>query len=184
MQQVFDKAESKMNKTINALSEQYAGIRAGRASASVLNRVMVDYYGVPTPVTQLANVSSPEPRLLKIAPYDKTALKDIERAILVSDIGINPQNDGTIIRLNFPPLTEEHRKELCKNISKYAEEAKVAVRSIRRDAIESLKTMKKNTEITEDDQANGEKKVQTITDDFCKQIDEMAKAKEKDILEL
>ncbi|MCQ2404474.1 MAG: ribosome recycling factor [Clostridia bacterium] len=184
MQQVFDKTESKMNKTINALNEQYAGIRAGRASASVLNRVMVDYYGVPTPVTQLANVSSPEPRLLKIAPYDKTALKDIERAILTSDIGINPQNDGTIIRLNFPPLTEEHRKELCKNISKYAEEAKVAVRSIRRDAIESLKTMKKNAEITEDDQANGEKKVQTITDDFCKQIDEMAKAKEKDILEL
>ena len=184
MQQVFDKAETKMSKTINALNEQYAGIRAGRASASVLNRVMVDYYGVPTPVTQLANVSSPEPRLLKIAPYDKTALKDIERAILVSDIGINPQNDGTIIRLNFPPLTEEHRKEISKNVSKYAEDAKVAVRSIRRDAIESLKAMKKNAEITEDDQANGEKKIQSITDDFCKQIDELAKAKEKDILEL
>lgn len=184
MQQVFDKAETKMGKTINALNEQYAGIRAGRASASVLNRVMVDYYGVPTPITQLANVSSPEPRLLKIAPYDKTALKDIERAILVSDIGINPQNDGTIIRLNFPPLTEEHRKEISKNVSKYAEEAKVAVRSIRRDAIESLKTMKKNAEITEDDQANGEKKIQSITDDYCKQIDELAKAKEKDILEL
>lgn len=184
MQQVFDKAETKMSKTINALNEQYAGIRAGRASASVLNRVMVDYYGVPTPVTQLANVSSPEPRLLKIAPYDKTALKDIERAILTSDIGINPQNDGTIIRLNFPPLTEEHRKEISKNVSKYAEDAKVAVRSIRRDAIESLKAMKKNAEITEDDQANGEKKIQSITDDFCKQIDELAKAKEKDILEL
>ncbi len=184
MQQVFDKTETKMGKTINALNEQYASIRAGRASASVLNRVMVDYYGVPTPITQLANVSSPEPRLLKIAPYDKTALKDIERAILTSDIGINPQNDGTIIRLNFPPLTEEHRKEISKNVSKYAEEAKVAVRSIRRDAIESLKTMKKNAEITEDDQANGEKKIQSITDDYCKQIDELAKAKEKDILEL
>lgn len=184
MEQIFEKVNTKMNKTIDSLQIQYESIRAGRASASILNRVMVEYYGTPTPVNQLANVSTPEPRLLKIQPYDKSCLKDIERAILVSDIGINPQNDGQIIRLNFPPLTEEHRKELAKNISKYAEEAKVAIRSIRRDGIEKLKEMKKNSEITEDDLSNAEKKMQTITDDFTKKIDLIAKDKEKEILEL
>lgn len=184
MEQIFEKVNTKMNKTIDSLQIQYESIRAGRASASILNRVMVEYYGTPTPVNQLANVSTPEPRLLKIQPYDKSCLKDIERAILVSDIGINPQNDGQIIRLNFPPLTEEHRKELAKNISKYAEEAKVAIRSIRRDGIEKLKEMKKNSEITEDDLSNAEKKMQTITDDFTRKIDLIAKDKEKEILEL
>ena len=184
MQEIFEKVESKMNKTLDALRVEYESIRAGRATPSILNRVMVEYYGTPTPVTQLANISAPEPRLLKITPYDKSCLKDIERAILTSDIGINPQNDGQIIRLNFPPLTEEHRKELAKNISKYAEEAKIAIRSIRRDGIEKLKDLKKNNEITEDDLSDAEKKVQNFTDDFCKQIDAVAKDKEKEILEL
>ena len=184
MQQVFDRTKEKMTKTISALTEQYTGIRAGRASAALLNRVMVDYYGTPTPVTQLANVSAPEPRMLKIQPYDKSALKDIERAIQMSDIGINPQNDGTVIRMNFPPLTEEHRRELTKNVGKYAEEAKVAIRSIRRDGIDKLKAMQKSSEITEDDLSDAEKKMQTFTDDFCKEIDELAKKKEKEIMEL
>ena len=184
MQQVFDRTKEKMTKTIAALNEQYTGIRAGRASAALLNRVMVDYYGTPTPVTQLANVSTPEPRMLKIQPYDKSSLKDIERAIQMSDIGINPQNDGTVIRMNFPPLTEEHRRELTKNVAKYAEEAKVAIRSIRRDGIDKLKAMEKASEITEDDLSDAEKKMQTFTDDFCKEIDETAKKKEKEIMEL
>lgn len=184
MQEIFDRVNEKMNKTIDSLKIEYESIRAGKASPAVLNRVMVEYYGTPTPVNQLANISAPEPRVLKITPYDKSVLKDIERAILTSDVGINPQNDGQIIRLNFPPLTEEHRKELAKNISKYAEEAKVAIRSIRRDGIDKLKDLKKNSEITEDDLSGAEKKMQTITDDFCKMIDTVAKEKEKEILEL
>ncbi len=184
MDQVFEKSTEKMNKTVDALKENFASIRAGRASAAVLNRVMVEYYGTLTPVTQLANVSAPEPRVLKIQPYDKSSLKDIERAILVSDIGINPQNDGQIIRLNFPALTEEHRKELCKNISKYGEEAKVAIRTIRRDGIDKLKALKKDSIITEDDLSDAEKRMQNLTDEYCKKIDVIAKDKEKEILEL
>ena len=184
MQQVYKTTEEKMNKTVQAMLANFGSIRAGRASASVLDRVMVDYYGCPTPVNQMANVSTPEPRMLMIQPYDKSTLRDIERAILTSDIGINPQNDGMVIRMAFPPLTEERRREIGKNISRYAEEAKVAIRSIRRDGLEKLKGMKKEAVITEDDLKAAEKKMQDYTDDFCKEIDRLAAAKEKEIMEM
>ena len=184
MQQVYKTTEEKMNKTIQAMLSNFGSIRAGRATPSILDRITVDYYGCPTPINQLANVSTPEPRILMIAPYDKSTLRDIERAILVSDIGINPQNDGTVIRLSFPPLTEERRREISKNISRYAEEAKVAIRSIRRDGLEKLKAMKKESTITEDDLKSAEKKMQDYTDRFCKEIDELAAAKEKEIMEM
>ncbi|MBP3937681.1 MAG: ribosome recycling factor [Clostridia bacterium] len=183
MQTVFNYVEEKMGKTVANLLSEYTGIRAGRASAGVLDHLSVEYYGVPTPINQLANVSTPEPRLLIVQPYDKTLLKEIAKAIMVSDLGINPQNDGTVIRLVFPPLTEERRKEIGKNIYKYAEEAKVAIRSIRRDGIDKIKTMKKNSEITEDDQKNAEKKLQDLTDKYCKEIDGHAVRKEKEIME-
>ncbi|MBQ2939892.1 MAG: ribosome recycling factor [Clostridia bacterium] len=183
MQTVFNYVEEKMGKTVANLLSEYTGIRAGRASAGVLDHLSVEYYGVPTPINQLANVSTPEPRLLIVQPYDKTLLKEIAKAIMVSDLGINPQNDGTVIRLVFPPLTEERRKEIGKNIYKYAEEAKVAIRSIRRDGIDKIKAMKKNSEITEDDQKNAEKKLQDLTDKYCKEIDGHAVRKEKEIME-
>ena len=182
MQQVYKTTEEKMNKTVQAMLANFGSIRAGRASASVLDRVTVNYYGCPTPVNQMANVSTPEPRMLMIQPYDKSTLRDIERAILTSDIGINPQNDGMVIRMAFPPLTEERRREIGKNISRYAEEAKVAIRSIRRDGLEKLKGMKKDAVITEDDLKVAEKKMQDYTDDFCKEIDRLAAAKEKEIM--
>ncbi len=183
MQTVFSFVEEKMGKTVANLLSEYTGIRAGRASAGVLDHLSVEYYGVPTPINQLANVSTPEPRLLIVQPYDKTLLKEISKAIMVSDLGINPQNDGTVIRLVFPPLTEERRKEIGKNIYKYAEDAKVAIRSIRRDGIDKIKAMKKNSEITEDDQKNAEKKLQDLTDKYCKEIDGHAVRKEKEIME-
>ena len=167
MKTVINTAEEKMNKTMDALAREFGSVRAGRANPSVLDRISVDYYGCPTPINQLAAVSVAEARVLQIQPYDAGVLKDIEKAIQVSDIGINPQNDGRVLRLIFPPLTEERRKELVKDVRKIAEDSKVAVRSIRRDAIEKLKALKKNNEITEDDQANAEKKVQTLTDKFC-----------------
>ncbi|MBE6763073.1 MAG: ribosome recycling factor [Ruminococcaceae bacterium] len=184
MKEVLAKAESKMQKSVQALLNEYATIRAGRANPSVLDRVSVEYYGVPTPINQVAAVSVPDPRTLLITPWDKSVLRDIERAIMTSDIGINPQNDGTVIRLTFPPLNEERRKELGKTIYKYAEEAKVAIRSIRRDGIEKLKEMKKNAEITEDDLKIAEKKMQDLTDKYCKEIDAEAAVKEKEIMEL
>lgn len=184
MQQVYKTTEEKMNKTVQAMLANFGSIRAGRASASVLDRVTVNYYGCPTPVNQMANVSTPEPRMLMIQPYDKSILRDIERAILTSDIGINPQNDGMVIRMAFPPLTEERRREIGKNISRYAEEAKVAIRSIRRDGLEKLKGMKRDAVITEDDLKVAEKKMQDYTDDFCKEIDRLAAAKEKEIMEM
>ena len=184
MQQIFDTANEKMNKTINALIGQYGTIRAGRANPAVLDRIQVEYYGVPTPINQVAALSVPEPRTILISPWDKTALKDIEKAILISDLGLNPQNDGTSLRLNFPPLTEERRRELVKGVSKYGEDSKVAIRSIRRDALERLKELKKNSEITEDDLKNAEKKMQDMTDKFCKEIDEIAAKKEKEIMEI
>ena len=183
MQTVYNFVEEKMGKTVANLLSEYTGIRAGRASAGVLDHLSVEYYGVPTPINQLANISTPEPRLLIVQPYDKTLLKEIAKAIMVSDLGINPQNDGTVIRLVFPPLTEERRKEIGKNIYKYAEEAKVAIRSIRRDGIDKIKAMKKNSEITEDDQKNAEKKLQDLTDKYCKEIDGHAVRKEKEIME-
>ena len=172
------------NKTVAVLERDYKAVRAGRANASVLDRITVDYYEAPTPIQQMAAVSVPEPRVLMISPWDATTLKSIEKAILTSDIGINPQNDGRVIRLAFPPLTEERRKEIVKDVKKMAEENKVAIRNTRRDALEKLKGLKKDNTITEDDVTNGEKKIQTLTDKYCKEIDELAALKEKEILEI
>ncbi len=174
----------KMEKSIAALKNEYHSLRAGRANPSVLDRVSVDYYGVPTAINQMAAVSVSEARILTIQPWDISTLRAIEKAIQTSDIGINPQNDGRVIRLVFPPLTEERRKELCKSVSKYAEECKVAIRSIRRDGVDKLKKMQKANEITEDDLKDGEKQVQDLTDKYCKLIDKMCDEKEKEILEI
>lgn len=184
MNELIKNTEEKMNKTIAVLDRDYKSIRAGRANASVLDRITVDYYGTPTPIQQMAAVSVPEARILMIQPWDTSTLKDIEKAILVSDIGINPQNDGRVIRLAFPPLTEERRKEIVKEVKKVAEDNKVAIRNTRRDALEKLKALKKSNKITEDDEANGEKKIQNLTDKFCKEIDNLATIKEKEILEI
>ena len=174
--------ESKMIKSLAALDEEYNTIRAGRANPGVLDKVMVDYYGAATPVNQMAAVSVSEARILVIQPWDKSTLKLIEKAIQASDIGIQPVNDGSVIRLAFPQLTEDRRKELCKSIKKYGEECKVTVRSIRRDTMEKYKTMKKNSEITEDDLKDCEKKVQDLTDKMCADVDKMVADKEKEIM--
>ena len=184
MQELLKNTEEKMNKTVGVLERDYKSIRAGRANVSMLDRITVDYYGSPTPIQQMAAVSVPEPRILMIQPWDASTLKDIEKAILTSDIGINPQNDGRVIRLSFPPLTEERRKEIVKDVRKTAEESKVAVRNTRRDAIEKLKALKKSNTVTEDDVADGEKKIQNLTDKYCKEIDELAALKEKEIMEI
>ena len=180
----YPEIEEKMEKRINGYAGELKTIRAGRANASVLDKVAIDYYGTMTPVQQVGSISSPEPRLLVIQPWDASVLKEIEKAINASDIGIAPQNDGKVIRLVFPQPTEEKRKELCKEIKKYGEETKVAVRSIRRDALESLKSMKKEGEITEDDLKDLEKEVQNLTDKFCKNIDNLVSEKEKEIMSL
>ena len=182
MQEVFDFANEKMEKSLTALHNEFATMRAGRASASLLDKVSVEYYGVPTPVQQMAAVSVSEGRILVIQPWDVSTISTIEKAIQASDLGVNPQDDGKVIRLIFPPLTEEKRKTLAKDVSKYGEEAKVAVRSIRRDCIDKLKKMKKDSEITEDDLHNGEEKMQKITDKFIKRIEEMVEEKEQDIM--
>ncbi len=184
MQTVIKTAEEKMDKSLNALDREFKNIRAGRANPAILDKIQVDYYGTPTPINQMAAVSVPEARILQIQPWDASTLKSIEKAIQTSDIGINPQNDGRVIRLHFPPLTEERRKDLVKDIRKIAEDSKVAIRSIRRDAIEKLKALKKNSTITEDDMANGEKKIQTLTDNYCKEVDGLSTQKEKEIMEI
>ena len=184
MNELIKNTEEKMNKTVAVLERDYKSIRAGRANAAVLDRITVDYYGAPTPIEQMAAVSVPEPRILMIQPWDASTVKDIEKAILTSDIGINPQNDGRVIRLAFPPLTEERRKAIVKDVRKVAEDRKVAVRNTRRDAMEKLKALKKASTITEDDMANGEKKIQNLTDKYCKEIDELADIKEKEIMEI
>ena len=184
MKTVIKTAEEKMEKTLDSLAREFAAVRAGRANPSILDKISVDYYGCPTPVNQLAAISVAEARVLQIQPYDASTLKLIEKAIQVSDIGINPQNDGRLLRLIFPPLTEERRKELVKDVKRIAEDSKVAIRSIRRDAIEKLKKMEKANEITEDDQKNGEKKIQDITDKYGKEIDDVTDAKEKEIMEI
>ena len=171
MEAVFNKTNEKMNKCLDALERDYKAVRAGRANPAA-------------PINQVAAISVPEPRMLMIQPWDASIIKEIEKAINTSDIGINPSNDGKVIRLVFPPLTEERRKELVKDISKRGEEAKVAVRNIRRDAMDDIKKLKKNSEITEDDLKDGEKKLQDITDKFIKEIEEMEKAKEKEILSI
>ena len=173
-----------MEKTLDALDREYSAIRAGRANPNVLNNIYVDYYGTPTPINQMAAVSVPEPRLLTIQPWDVSTLREIEKAINTSELGINPQNDGKVIRLAFPQLTEEHRKSLVKDVSKKAEEAKVAIRNIRRDAMDDIKKLKKDNAITEDDQKDGEKELQKITDGYIKQIEEMCDKKEKEILSI
>ena len=174
--------EEKMTKTVSVLREELAAIRAGRANPAVLDKLEVDYYGVPTRVNQMAAVSVSEARTLVIQPYDKSTLKSIEKAIQASDIGITPNNDGTVLRLLFPPLPEERRKELAKNIAKMGEDSKVAIRSIRRDANEKLKAMKKSSEITEDDLKNLENECQKITDKYIAEIDKITAEKEKEIM--
>ncbi len=174
----------KMDRTIEVLASQFAAVRAGRANAQVLDNITVDYYDVPTPIGQVATISSPDPRSLVIQPWDSSLLKKIEKAIQVSDLGINPQNDGRIIRLVFPQLTEERRKELIKQVRKYCEESKVAVRNIRRDAMEIYKAQKKKSEITEDDYKNIEKDIQKLTDDYIKNLDALTEKKEKELSEI
>ena len=176
--------DEKMNKSVEILGKDYAAIRAGRANPAVLDKVTVEYYGTPTPINQLAAVSVTEARVLTIQPWDMSVLRGIEKAIQTSDLGVNPQNDGKVIRLVFPPLNEERRKELTKDVSKLGEEAKVAIRAIRRDAIEKLKEMKKAGEMTEDELKAIEKETQDLTDKYCKQIDDMAASKSKEILEI
>ena len=174
--------EEKMKKSVEAVERDFGAVRAGRANASVLNRIQVDYYGTPTPIQQIAAVASPDPRTLLITPWDASALKGIEKAIQESDLGINPQNDGKSIRLAFPQLTEERRKELVKQIHKYAEAGKVAVRNIRRDAMDNFKKQEKKSEITEDELKQVEKDLQKLTDDSCKKIDELLAKKEKELM--
>ena len=172
----------KMRKSIDAVNADFASVRAGRANASVLDRISVDYYGSPTPIQQIAAIASPDPRQLVITPWDGSLLRPIEKAILESDLGINPQNDGKCIRLSFPQLTEERRKELVKQIHKYAENGKVAVRNIRRDAMDKFKKMQKASEITEDELKLAEKDMQKITDDNCKELDKILETKEKELM--
>ncbi|MGN1301103.1 MAG: ribosome recycling factor [Clostridia bacterium] len=178
----FNHIEEKMNKTVNALAESLAEVRAGRANPAILNKVKIDYYGTPTPINQVAGISVPEARLIVIQPWDASILKEIEKEILKSDIGINPNNDGKVIRLAFPELTEERRKELVKDIKKMGEESKVAIRSIRRDGIDEAKSKQKNSEITEDELKGAEDQIQKLTDKKVAQIDEMIDAKEKEIM--
>lgn len=181
---MFEEVKAKMDKAIAAMESDFAGIRAGRANPAVLDKISVDYYGTATPIAQVGTVSVPDPRMLMIQPWDASILKDIEKAILASDLGLNPNNDGKVIRLNFPAPTEERRKELTKTASKRAEDAKVAVRNIRRDAIDAAKAQKKNNEITEDDLKSAETEIQKITDKAIKEIDDLAAAKSKEIMEI
>ena len=174
--------DEKMQKTIEVVKSNFAAVRAGRANAGVLDRITVEYYGAPTPLNQVANIGSPDPRTLTIQPYDMSLLKAIEKAIQTSDLGINPQNDGRIIRLSFPQLTEERRKDLTKQVRKYGEEGKVALRNIRRDAMDDIKKKTKKSELTEDDQKKLEKELQDMTDKRCKDIDDLTAKKEKELM--
>ncbi len=178
----FKEYTRKMDRTLECLLEDFGAVRAGRANARVLDRISVEYYGVDTPIGQVGSISSPDPRTLVIQPWDGSLLKKIEKAIQVSELGINPQNDGRVIRLVFPQLTEERRKELIKQVKKYGEEAKVAVRNIRRDAMDYIKALKKKSEITEDDQKKAEKDLQDLTDKYIKKIDDACAVKEKELL--
>ncbi len=180
----YPEIEARMEKRINGYASELKTIRAGRANASVLDKVFVEYYGTPTPIAQLGTISSPEPRLLVVQPWDGGILREVEKAIQKADIGLSPQNDGKVIRLNFPPLTEERRKELVKQVKKYTEEAKIQIRNIRRDAMDDFKAQKKNGEITEDDLKGIEKDVQNLTDKYIKELDQISAAKEKEIMEI
>ena len=178
----YEEFEGKMKKTVELLGVSFASVRAGRANAAVLDQIQVDYYGTPTPIQQIATISTPDPRSLLIQPWDTSTLKSIEKAILASDLGINPQNDGRTIRLVFPQLTEERRKDLTKQVRKYGEEGKVALRNIRRDAMEDFKKKKKASELTEDDLKQLEKELQDLTDKRCKDIDELTAKKEQELM--
>jgi len=180
----YKSIEEKMKKTVAVLKDELSGLRAGRANPALLEKIHVDYYGSPTPINQLASITVPEARMIVIQPWDAKVLTDIEKAIQKSDLGINPNNDGKVIRLVFPVLTEERRKELAKTVKKYGEEAKVAIRSIRRDAIEKYKAQQKNSEITEDDLRTAEKDIQNLTDEYIKNIDKVVENKEKEIMEV
>ncbi len=184
VKELISQHEEKMDKTIEALKRDFASVRTGRASTTLLDRVMIDYYGAPTPVKQVANVSAPEPRLITIVPWERKMLGDIEKAILKSDLGLNPNNDGTMIRLEIPQLTEERRKELSKKVGKIAEDSKVIIRNIRRDANEAIKKMEKKKEITEDESKEGQNNIQKLTDKKIKTIDEMKAKKEKEVMEV
>ena len=182
MKEVIKKCEEKMTKTCENLDGEFSNIRAGRANPNLLNRIMVEYYGTPTPMQQVGNISVPEPRIIQINPWEKSLLKAIEKAILASDLGITPTNDGTSIRLVFPELTEERRKELVKDIKKKGEAAKVAVRNVRRDANDTLKKLEKSTDITEDERKEGEEKIQKMTDKYVAKIDKSVENKSKEIM--
>ena len=184
MKEVLKKNDERMQRRIDHLVDEFKSIRAGRANPAVLDKITVDYYGVPTPINQLSSIQVTEARTLVIQPYDATSLKSIEKAIQMSDVGINPQNDGKVLRLIFPPLTEDKRKEIAKDIARIAEDSKVQIRNVRRDTIEKLKKMKKSGELTEDDLEEGEKKVQKSTDKFIKMIDELTEKKKKEIMEI
>ena len=177
-------AEEKMEKATENLNDALAGLRAGRANAHILDKIKIDYYGMPTPINQLASIAVPEPRMITVQPYDTSSLKQVEKAILTSDLGFNPSNDGKVIRLVVPQLTEERRKELVKLTKKYGEECKVAVRNVRRKAVTKLKDAEKAGEISEDDLKDGENNIQKATDQYIKKVDEMLKEKEKEILEV
>ena len=180
----FSNLKEKMEKAISVYSERLSEVRAGRANPAILNKVMINYYGTPTPINQVAGISVPEARLIVIQPWDMSVLKDIEKAILASDIGINPNNDGKVIRLAFPELNEERRKEIVKDIRKMAEESKVAIRSIRREGMDEVKEKQKSGEITEDEQKSGENQIQKITDNKIAEIDKVAEAKEKEVMSI
>lgn len=180
----YNKFEEKMMKTISVFEENLSEIRAGRANPAILNKIMIDYYGTPTPINQVAGISVPEARMIVIQPWDASVLKEIEKEILKSDIGINPNNDGKVIRLTFPELNEERRKEIVKDIRKMAEEAKVAVRSIRRDAIDEARAMQKNSEISEDDLKVAEDKIQKLTDKYVEEVDIVLVKKEKEVMSI
>ena len=178
----FKEYSRKMERTLDHLEEDFDAVRAGRANAKVLDRICVEYYGSETPLNGVATISSPDARTLVIQPWDTKLLKDIQKAILTSDLGINPQNDGRVVRLVFPQLTEERRRDLTKQVKKYAEEAKVAMRNIRRDGMDYVKKLKKNSEITEDDQKKAEKDLQELTDKYIKKVDEACAVKEKELM--
>ena len=182
MKELNKEFDAKMGKTIEVVKSDFASVRAGRANAGVLDKITVDYYGAPTPLNQVAAISTPDPRVLQIQPWDATILKAIEKAIQVSDLGINPQNDGRVIRLTFPQLTEERRKELTKQVRKYGENGKVAIRNIRRDAMDKYKALEKKGELTEDDRKEHEKEIQDITDKRCKEIDDLTAKKEAELM--
>jgi ribosome recycling factor len=181
---MYEEYEGKMKKTVEVLQSQFSTVRAGRANPSILDQIKVDYYGTPTPINQIAGISTPDPRTLMIAPWDASSLKSIEKAIMASDLGINPANDGRVIRLQFPQPTEERRKELIKQIHKQAEDSKVAIRNIRRDAVENYKAQKKTGEITEDDLSVTEKDLQKLTDTYVEEINKVAQKKEAEIKEI